>query len=156
MESLNNKIYNSYRLKMQEAEESKKRALEAENDLVNKLRIVELKAKEIERQTPTHDFYEGDVPLQPTRTNVEHPKTLSNNWLEGRGTSADRMKQLKESDRFRQVEEYVSQHGLKNRTNPVAPASLGVSKFNLSEFMMGMDKYSKTRTGVHPARTNIS
>lgn len=47
METFNNQIYNSYRLKMQEAEESKRRALEAENDLVNKLRIVEFKAKEV-------------------------------------------------------------------------------------------------------------
>jgi len=104
MESFNNQIYNSYRLKMQEAEESKRRALETENELVNKLRIVELKAKEVDRHVPTHDFYETDTPLQPTRINLEGPKTISNNWLDNRGTSMERMKQLKESDRFRQVE----------------------------------------------------
>lgn len=49
------------------------------------------------------------------------------------------MKQMKEDDRFRKVEEYVRQ------TKGTNPSQITNSRFNLSEFMMNMDKYSKTR-----------
>lgn len=99
MDNFNNQVYNSYRLKLQEAEEAKRRALEMENDLVNKLRIVEMKGKELERHVPTHDFAQTDGWNRPIDASRQVPKTYSNNWMaqENRGSSADRTKQIKEN-----------------------------------------------------------
>ena len=46
-DKLSQQMYNTYKAKLQEVEESKKNSLLLENELLNKLKIVELKGKDV-------------------------------------------------------------------------------------------------------------